>query len=355
MNNTTDVSNMKKLLKPYIQVHKNWIKSADFIDWDKEHRDKSSQYSKLLSKRGINDMTEAEIYELVSTLWAFGGWGNKDYLVDRLLKAVDLSTFKHLLRQLLWSSEPLWKRYDQFNNNVKYLGSAAITEILSFVHPSQCAIWNERARTALQKVGLLKDLVKQYWISGHDYEKICEEYKRILNVMLDSNINAVNLLDVDLFLYNIAISEDEEEAKPEDYEFDHNEVKERIIEVGQYLGFDAEKEVLIAKGARVDATWTVNLGNLGVVKYVFEIQKSGSVDSLLLNLQRAKRNPSVQKEIIVSNVKGIAKTKEEANTLGEEFTRHLAYLEVADVLKMAKSLKEAWQIINRLELVKTMW
>jgi len=71
----------------------------------------------------------------------------------------------------------------------------------------------------------------------------------------------------------------------------------------------------------------------------------------VLNLQRARRNPAVQKGIIVSNTDGLQHAKSEVETLGEDFSSSLAYLEAVDVLKMAKSLREAWQIINGLELI----
>ena len=349
-----NLSHLKDALQPYIARHKTWIKSDQYRDWDVERHDKARKYKRLLSRKSIASMTEVEVHELMASLWAFGGWGNKDYLVDRLLGAVDLDRFRELMTELLWGSQTLRKRYDYFEQNVKYLGSAAITEILAFVHPRDCAIWNERARTALEQIELLNDLTSHYSITGKEYEQVCNEFKRILSVLLDEGFELRDLLDVDLFLYRIAIGDKAEDEKTRDYDFhfDHDEVIRKILDVGQYLGFQPEKEVHIAKGAVVDATWTVHIGNLGAVKYVFEVQRRGSVDSLLLNLQRAKRNPAVQKQIVVSNTKGLTKVSEEAETLGEDFVRTLAYIEAADVLKMAKSLEDVWQIINRLELVK---
>ena len=350
-----NVGQIKELLSPYIQDYKGWVESEDFRAWDEERREKVSKYAKLLSKEGISAMTEVEVRELIATLWAFGNWGNKDYLVARLLKAVELNKFKQLLMELVWGSNPLRKRYDDFNENVKYFGSAAITEILAFVHPNDCGIWNERVRTALKRIGLLQDFIDAYWISGRDYEKICNEYKRILAALSDEVIAVKDLLDVDLFIYKVSVAKEveEEEERPEDYDFDHTQVKDKILEVGQYLGFQAEKEVRIAKGAQMDAIWTVSLGNLGVVQYVFEVQRRGSVDSLLIKLQAAKRNPAVQKAIIVSNTEGLKEVKEKAELLGGDFASSLAYLEVADVLKVAESLNKAWDIIKRLELVKS--
>src|SRR5260370_42105402 len=76
-----------------------------------------------------------------------------------------------------------------------------------------------------------------------------------------------------------------EATPPED--FDHDEIAEHVINVGQWLGFQAEREKMVARGAVVDAIWQARIANLGVVTYVFEIQRAGSTDLLILNFQRA--------------------------------------------------------------------
>ncbi|MEM2322863.1 MAG: hypothetical protein QW657_06640, partial [Candidatus Bathyarchaeia archaeon] len=86
-------------------------------------------------------------------------------------------------------------------------------------------------------------------------------------------------LDVDLFLY--MIQSEVEGAAPsrpevkveEDYDFDHDEIVEKLVALGAGLGFEAESEVSIASGARVDVVWRARIGNLGVVNYVFEVHR----------------------------------------------------------------------------------
>ncbi len=343
-----------ELLAPHLEGYKSWVGSDQFKEWEEDRRGKVATYAQLLSSAGISALTEVELRQLISSLWAFGAWGNKDYLVRRLLDAVGLERLKESLMDLLWSSEPLYMRYDRFAGRVKYLGPASVTELLAFVHPKQCGIWNDRVREALRTIGLLPDLVKVYAVDGKDYERICSAYQEILCALSNAGVPSDDLLDVDLFLYKIAVTKAvvEEEKRPRDYDFDHDEVKEKLLEVGQWLGFEADKEVQIAKGARVDVIWTVRIGNLGVVKYVFEVHKTGPPDSLLLNLQRARRNPAVQKQIVVSNTAGLENIRGEAETLGEEFTKSLAYMEAEDALKVASWLKDAWEIINKLELVR---
>jgi len=90
-----------------------------------------------------------------------------------------------------------------------------------------------------------------------------------------------------------------------------------------------------------------------VVSYVFEVHRGGSIDSLILNLQRAKNNPTVQKLVVVANTVDLRKIGEKVSSLSEDFRKSLAYLEAKDVEKAYNLLKELNAIIGRLELVKS--
>ncbi|MEM2981198.1 MAG: hypothetical protein QW385_07555 [Thermoproteota archaeon] len=65
-------------------------------------------------------------------------------------------------------------------------------------------------------------------------------------------------------------------VEEEDYDFDHDEIVEKLVEIGNGLGFEASSEQQIARGARVDVLWQARIANLGVVSYVFEVQRGGS-------------------------------------------------------------------------------
>jgi len=102
----------------------------------------------------------------------------------------------------------------------------------------------------------------------------------------------------------------------------------------------------------VDAVWQARIANLGVVTYVFEVQRRGSYDSLILNLQRAQNNPSVQRLVVVALPGEIVKIRREIETLSEGFRRSVGYMEVAEVMRAAELVTELSGIINKLELVK---
>ena len=103
---------------------------------------------------------------------------------------------------------------------------------------------------------------------------------------------------------------------------EHASVISLLLELGSFLGFDAtdeQDETFVAKGAVVDAVWIAKIANLGEIRYVFEVQVHGSIDSLLLNLIRATKNQTVQRVIAVAEEPVVEKIKREAETLPPDF------------------------------------
>jgi len=97
--------------------------------------------------------------------------------------------------------------------------------------------------------------------------------------------------------------------------------------------------------------WQARIANLGIVTYIFEVQRSGSIDSLILNLQKARKNPSVQKVVVVANTKNLRQVQEEVSALSQEFASAVAYMEARDLERATEHLQAFSEIIGRLELV----
>jgi len=177
--------------------------------------------------------------------------------------------------------------------------------------------------------------------------------KEIAALLKSEELPNPNLLDVDLFLYYVvAVAKEIEAPEAEvEEEFDHDEIKEMLLQIGQGLGFEVDSEVPLAPGAKVDAIWRAKIGNLGEVKYVFEVHKEGSVDSLLLNLIRAQSDPTVQKVIAVSDEKRLNNIRREASNL-PQLSDRIIYWTVSEVKRAAELLGELKGIMEKLELFK---
>lgn len=128
----------------------------------------------------------------------------------------------------------------------------------------------------------------------------------------------------------------------------NNDIRDKIADIGRFLGFSAEVEKKIAIGAIVDTVGEVTIGNMGHVIYVFEVQTSGSIDSPILNLDAVKNNKAVQGIIAVTDQKQIEKIKKEIATLS--IKEEVKFWDYEEVLKVHESLQFANESINNLGL-----
>lgn len=345
---------VKVKITSFLPEFKRWLDADEGREFLREREDKKREFRGLLNADAIEQLTEPDFRRIIVSLWAYVGWTNKDYVADRVLKSTDFNTLRSELKNLLYGAAPLPNRYDRFFDRVKGIGPAGVTEILAFAEPGQYCIWNDKSRGGLEVLGLGQRLpTRKYKISGTEYSELNEALKSIFAIIKPGEAKP-DLIYVDLFLFYLVTRESKEATvvEEEDYDFDHDEIVEKLVEIGSGLGFEADKEQQIAKGARVDVLWQARIANLGVVSYVFEVQRGGSVDSLILNLQRARNNPTVQKLVVVANTKDLKRTMDEVESLSEDFRKSLAYLEAKDVKRASDLLAELNSIISRLELVK---
>ena len=338
-------------IKGYSEKFRRYMETEDYKQDEKE-REERKEIFKILDRDNIDGLEELEVRQLVSSLWATGFFGNKEYVVNKILQENGLDKIKTQLKNLLWGSDSLASRYNKFT--IKGLGPASVTEILTFVFPKECGIWNDKARKALKILGFSENELPldKYQITGEEYVK----FNRVLRLIADeleqnTGLKEVDLIEVDYFLYVVYM--DKKKGHDVEHEFDHDEIRDKIFNIGNSLGFEVEKELNIAKGSRVDVVWRAKIANLGVVTYVFEVHKRGSIDSLILNLQRAKNNPTVQKLVAVSDKKHLEDIAKEAGTLPEDFRKALTYFDVGDVDEMWDSLEKVGKILSKLELVKS--
>ncbi|MFN3384439.1 MAG: hypothetical protein ACK401_06040 [Archaeoglobaceae archaeon] len=301
-------------------------------------------------------MNEIDFRKLISNLWASGIFKNKEFVVQKILRDEKIESIRNKFKQLLYGTGEFAKRFDSFE--IKGIGPAYITEILCYFNPNEFGIWNRRSRDALKRLGFHSLPLNKYKISGEEYRQVNDTLKQIAQ-KLGSLGFQTDLLGVDYLLYLV---QQQEEFKKEEIpktatepittlEFDHEEIVSLIEEIGILLGFDVETEYLVAPGARLDVVWTVKIANLGYIGYAFEIHKSGSLDSLVLNLLKALSSPGIQKIVAVSDSKQLQKLEEEIQNLPENFRKSLVFWEVNEVIKAHQKLSEALDIISKLGLV----
>lgn len=341
-------------LQKNVNRFNKYLKSDSFTK-DLSDRDSRVYFYQNELPNKIDEISEIEIEEIISNLWASRIWGNKQYLVQKIINENGLDNLKNEIKFLLDSSISAPKRYTRALNNIKGLGPASITEMLSYIQPNECGTWNRKARDALKLLGITNFVnPDKYRISEEEYDTFNQLmlliFKKISSqIIIDFPID---LIFIDFFLFEVSEGTVGIQIINKPKDFDHDEIRDLTENVGVMLGFESDTEVNVAHGARVDVVWRARIGNLGIVTYVFEVHKSGSIDSLLLNLQKAKSNPTVQKVIAISDEAQLQKIEKECEGLPTEFKRDLTFWQVKHVQQVAENLQSSMEIINSLDLIR---
>lgn len=354
--------NTQKLNSAISEFTKKKKSNAAYYEENWAERKERKEYYQSFTKDKLLAMTEEEFLEYISKLWSMLIWGNKKYVVDKLIADNGFATLKKQLAELLFGTSSIEKRWDVFLKSIKGMGPATISELLTYANPQEYVIFN---KTTILCYGYLDipDMPKyNYQYTGKKYAEVCEIAKEIAAELKNSGAEDYDLLAVDYFMWDEILPHAEKKSHetpvaPEvkklvtvnDSKSLHDEIKEKLVAIGELLGFDSRSEVKITTGAVVDAVWEAKIGNMGKAIYVFEVQSKGSIDSLILNLKKAQSNAAVQAVVAVADEEQLAKIiRESAGVIDE---KSLRTWDSEDVLAVYDSLVRAHESINKLALV----
>jgi len=357
------------LLKKHISAYKqNLGKDPEKHVKDLAERKERIAFYQSWTKERLLAMTEEDFYEYLSRLWAMLIWGNKHYVVDKMIAENGFATVKQELAELIWGKSPLDHRWDVFLKSLKGFGPAMISEILCHVYPHQCMLWNRRAYVSLNYLGITGLPRYNYQLTGKKYAELSGVAKQIAEAMGEQGIEDVNLLTVDYFIWDeLQVEENlnkiyDAGKKPKAAatviekldtgmaDFIHNEIRDKLADIGTWLGFKADTEKKVADGSKVDTIWESTIGNMGRVIYVFEVQTKGSIDSLIINLLKALNNPAVQGVVAVSDAAQLDKIRKHAETV-PTLGAKLRYWDYQEVHRVHDALAMVNESINSLGLV----
>jgi len=345
----------KQKLKKAFGVFKEYSKESRFQDDIKERVERKQFFQKLTSGK----FNELNFSEIIKKLWASRIWSNKDYLINKIIKDNGIQKIADEFTRLISLKGTPGERYQRFLENIKGMGPSMVTEIVCHVDPQNAGIWNDKARKALAWLEVENISYDKYKITGKEYDDCNTLLKGLVDDLRKEGYEGVDFLFVDYFLWETwgKFARQERFLRPVNEIRSkslskHDELRDKVAEIGSWLGFETETEKFITTGARVDAVWRARIANLGTVSYIFEVQDRGSIDSLILNLQRAQVNPVVQKLIVVSDTKQIEKIKNEIKIMPENFRKIIAFWEAEDVESTHESLEQVTDSIAKLHLVE---
>ena len=310
---------------------------------------KNYTYDKIIS------MDENEFYEYISKLWAMIIWGNKHYIIDKYISDNGFENLKKSIANLLYGKEPIEKRWDYFKEKIKGFGPAMMSELLCYTNPNEYMIWNTTATIAYKNLEIKNNPKHNYQLTGKKYIELTSYSKEIQKEIEKRYNKKENLLFVDYFFWD-CLRDYEEDKNEEEKTIEtvvnnksyHNEIVDYIKNIGALLGYNTNVKGNIKNSGKIaDAIWEFNVGNLGKIKYVFEVQDNGSIDSLIVSLMNASQDISVQAVIAVSDETQINKIKQHCNNIHGSFNGKLKFWDINEVARAHKELSDSMEIINK--------
>ena len=319
---------------------------------DLKEREEREKYYRSYTKNKILAMDEYEIYEYLSKLWAMIIWGNKQYIIDKYIKDNSFENLKKSLAYLLYGDDSIEKRWDTFKKNIKGFGPAMMSELLCYIYPKECMIWNTTTQKSYTILGIKEIPKYTYQLTGKKYLEMTEYAKKINKRIIEKGRKNSNLLFVDYFFWDslrLEKNTKEEETKENEERVSfHTELKEKTKDIGIWLGFDADNEVKIGPGAIADVVWDFSINNIGKVTYVFEVQVGGNIKSLIMNLLKASHYKNVQGVIAISDDKQLENIRKTAEGLFLGNNLKIQYWNQDDVLDMHEKLQSVNESINKI-------
>lgn len=353
-----------ELLEKYVKEYRkrSIANPDDYRDARLERKGRVAWFQ-AWDKNRLSALDPDTLEEYMSPLWAMRVWGNRRYYTDLIIEKNTIESVRVNLCTLLFGEAPVEQRWDKFRENVYQIGPAMVSELLSHYYPTQFPVWNRKAKEALELLGEEKLPKYDYQLSGAFYNHFIDLASNVAKALTKAGFEDVDMLLVDYFFWELSqgdhdplplsLSNDQNTSVPvmqRDQQFVHNELRDKIAEIGTWLGFKTSTEQNVTVGTRIDVLWESSIGNMGRVLYVFEVQTSGSIDSLQLNLLRSLSNPAVQAVVAVSDERQLERIKAEASTL-PELKNKLRYWDAREVLETHSSLSIAFDSINKLKLV----
>ncbi|CVI67154.1 hypothetical protein NDGK_00785 [Clostridiales bacterium CHKCI001] len=307
-------------------------------------------------------MSQEDFLEYIGKLWSMLIWGNKKYVVDKLIADNGFSVLKKQLVDLLYGTENIEIRWDSFLKTIKGLGAATMSELLTYSNPEEYAIFNKTTVLCYSYLEI-PDMPKyNYQYTGKKYIEVCKISKDISRALKAADGGEYDLLAVDYFMWDELLpSIEKKETRVrntlttvvkqtgKETRSVHDEIKDKLVAIGNLLGFESRSEVKITTGAIVDAVWEAKIGNMGKAIYVFEVQSKGSIDSLILNLKKAQTNAAVQAVVAVADEEQLERIIKESKGVIDEHS--LRTWDSDDVLAVYDALARAHESINKLALV----
>jgi len=243
-------------IKSYVKQYLKWREEQK----EKELAEKEAHVTWYKTKMGspekIKNFTKKDLHKLIEGLWVFELWPNKTYFVNKLITDNGLNKLKTAFINLLYSEQPIARKWDDFRRSIKWMGPSILSEILTSVFPHRYGIMSRKPLNVLPYLGFLTEKetknCSSCYASGRDYENFMETLQKVKEELKNNGLPKADYIDVYLFtsylfehVFELNFKRDKTTAiksalgTKEIREItNHSEAEFILLKLGQLLGYD---------------------------------------------------------------------------------------------------------------------
>lgn len=188
--------------------------TPDAIDGENERIERIGFYQRIRRE----EFTELLFSELIKRLWSMRIWGNKDYIVQKMIATNGFEKIKSVFNYFIKEDFDTKEGYEKLNS-IKYMGPSMATELICYFAPDRAGILNSRAKVALKWLEV-EEFVDTYKLSSEEYDKYNQLLIELAKMYSDKLKKTINLLELDYYIWDIAEKyESEVEVEEEQGQF----------------------------------------------------------------------------------------------------------------------------------------
>lgn len=129
-------------------------------------------------------------------------------------------------------------------------------------------------------------------------------------------------------------------STPEETELNHTEVQNKIIEIGNALGFFAQKEF-----EYYDVVWR-ETAKAARLSHVFEVQSKGNLDSALTKLKRAYTTQRSKIFLILTHKRDDNRARRALEQEFQELENHLVIITFSQIKLISQNLRNIGEFLR---------
>ena len=241
-------------LNRYLKNYSKWFAANRSIaTQERNEREQLALKVQSFTRERLEQMDEEDLFDCIAPLWAMTMWGNRHYQVDNIIQANGMSLLRDQFSNLIYGSESVEKRWDTFRSKVKGIGPAIMSELLCKAWPDQYLLWNRRTYDAFRLLRVPKLPRYEAKLTGKTYEYLSGQGREMVVFAKQNGCSEItNMLTLNSFFWqelknknNPEPIETDEDLSPKGKKealFVHNDIRDKLADIGRFLGFRAEVE-----------------------------------------------------------------------------------------------------------------